>query len=96
MGNPSLARVGTPYDDDFHPDGGKLYCSLLVFEAYREAFGAAGSPFHLLPMYFGAERSAEREVWRRYFQGLRAPVPDAVPGISPLGAYLQARASVFE
>ncbi len=92
----AMARIGTLYDDDFLPDAGKLYCSLLVFEAYREAFGPAESPFHLLPMYFGAERSPERDVWRRYFEGRGTSVPDAVPGISPLGAYLQARATVFE
>lgn len=82
-------RIGTPYDEDFLPDNGKLYCSELVQEAYRDALDA--SPFHTSPMAFGAPGSAARAVWVHYYGERHIPVPDGVAGISPLGVYLEAR-----
>lgn len=91
----AAARIGTPYDEDFLPDNGKLYCSELVQEAYHDAFAANGSgtpsPLHTSPMAFGAPGSAARAVWIHYYGERHIPVPDGVAGISPLGVYLAAR-----
>ncbi len=91
----AAARIGTPYDDDFLPDNGKLYCSELVQEAYHDALDASGggapSPFHTSPMAFGAPGSAARAVWIHYYGERHIPVPDGVAGISPLGVYLEAQ-----
>ena len=89
----AAARIGTPYDDDFLPDNGKLYCSELVQEAYHEALSGSGtpSPFRASPMAFGAPGSTARAVWNHYYGERHMPVPDGVAGISPLGVYLEAR-----
>lgn len=91
----AAARIGTPYDEDFLPDNGKLYCSELVQEAYHDAFATSGSgtpsPLHTSPMVFGTPGSAARAVWIHYYEERHIPVPDGVAGISPLGVYLAAR-----
>ncbi len=88
-------RIGTPYDDDFLPDNGKLYCSELVQEAYRDALDANGSgtpsPFHTSPMAFGAPGTFAHGVWVAYYAERHMHVPEGVAGISPLGVYLEAQ-----
>ena len=66
-------RLGLPYDDEFLPANGKLYCSELAWEC----FVAADDSTHLLrsrPMTF---RTADGELpayWAEHFAALGMPV----------------------
>lgn len=77
-------RLGIPYDEDFLPGNGRLYCSELVAEAAPR--------FRPRPMAFGRPGSAARASWERYYRARGQSVPDGAPGMSPLGIYLEARA----
>ena len=65
-------RLGLPYDDEFLPANGKLYCSELAWEC----FVAADDSTHLLrsrPMTF---RTADGELpayWSEHFAALGMP-----------------------
>lgn len=69
-------RLGLPYDDEFLPANGKLYCSELAWES----FVAADDSTHLLrsrPMTF---RTADGELpayWSEHFAALGMPFPKA-------------------
>mgnify|MGYP001514576357 CR=1 FL=1 len=75
-------RLGLPYDDEFLPANGKLYCSELAWEC----FVAADDSTHLLrsrPMTF---RTADGELpayWSEHFAALGMPVPEGVAGTNP-------------
>ena len=75
-------RLGLPYDDEFLPANGKLYCSELAWEC----FVAADDSTHLLrsrPMTF---RTADGELpayWAEHFAALGMPVPEGVAGTNP-------------
>ena len=60
-------RLGLPYDDEFLPANGKLYCSELAWEC----FVAADDSTHL-PAY-----------WSEHFAALGMPVPEGVAGTNP-------------
>jgi hypothetical protein len=88
------ALVGTPYDDEFLFDNGKLYCSELVYLAYRQANGGK-EVFVPSPMRFGVLGSKARLTWQRYFNALGREVPEGKAGVSPLGLYLQIHRNRF-
>ncbi len=76
------ARVGLPYDDDFLPDNGKLYCSELVWECFL----AADDSTHLFrsrPMTFRAADGSMPDYWTRHFAALGMAVPEGVAGTNP-------------
>jgi hypothetical protein len=82
--------LGRPYDDLFLPDEGRLYCAELVLRAFARA-GGEGLPIRWLPMRFGRPGSPERAAWERYYRRLGHAVPEGVPGVSPLGIFVQGR-----
>lgn len=76
------ARMGLPYDDDFLPDNGKLYCSELVWECFL----AADDSTHLFrsrPMTFRAADGSMPDYWTRHFAALGMAVPEGVAGTNP-------------
>lgn len=78
------AMLGTPYDDEFLLNNGKLYCSELVYEAYRDN---AGRPlFQVSPMTFRPPGSqATDPAWQEYFDAKHLAVPEGKPGCNPGG-----------
>jgi len=80
---------GKPYDSKFMINESDFYCSELIYESWKNL---KSNPFSLKPMYFGAPQSTQRRIWEQYFKDLKIPkIPESLPGISPLGIYLQAR-----
>ncbi len=76
------ARLGLPYDNEFLPDNGKLYCSELVWECCV----AADEKTHLLgcyPMTFRAADGRLPAYWAEHFAALGMPVPEGVTGTNP-------------
>ena len=74
-------RLGQEYDWHFLPDNGKLYCSELIYECYREA---DGSPlFPAAPMNFRDSEGRMPAFWTELFDKLGEPVPEGVPGTNP-------------
>lgn len=73
--------LGLPYDVNFLPDNGALYCSELVQCCYLDA---DGSPvFKSTPMNF---KNADGEFplyWQQLFGRLGQPIPQDVPGTNP-------------
>ena len=75
-------RLGLPYDDDFLPANGKLYCSELVWECFL----AADDSTHLLqsrPMTFRAADGELPAYWAEHFAARGMPVPEGVAGTNP-------------
>jgi len=77
----ALTFVGMPYDDEFLPDNGKLYCSELV----REAFLSPSGEYILgdLAMTFRDAEGHLPDYWRDHFASLAMPVPEGVSGTNP-------------
>lgn len=70
-----------PYDDYFLPQNGRLYCSELVYESFRDSLGAP--LFHTHPMNFLASDSSLPTYWQQLFDSLDIAVPQGVPGTNP-------------
>ncbi|MBL7939363.1 MAG: hypothetical protein JNL43_08385 [Flavobacteriales bacterium] len=81
----ALAFIGTPYDDAFLPDNGKLYCSELIAMAYEHA--NSGDPvFTSAPMTFKDPRTgAFFPAWVAYYAELDMPIPEGKAGCNPGG-----------
>lgn len=76
------ARLGLPYDNEFLPDNGKLYCSELVWECCV----AADDSTHLLasrPMTFRTPDGELPAYWAGHFAAMGMPVPEGVAGTNP-------------
>lgn len=76
------AFLGQPYDDAFLPGNGRMYCSELVYEAYRGQ-DTASHLFEAQPMNFRDSRGRLPLYWKRHFRRLGIPVPEGVPGTNP-------------
>lgn len=73
--------LGQPYDYSYLPDNGKLYCSELIYESYRDA---EGRPlFTARPMNFRAADGSMPQFWTELFEQLGEPIPEGVPGTNP-------------
>lgn len=73
--------IGEPYDHYFMPDNGRMYCSELVYESYRDE---NGNPiFTARPMNFRAADGTMPEYWVALFEALGEPIPQGVPGTNP-------------
>lgn len=73
--------IGQPYDFWFMPDNGKMYCSELVYESYRDD---CGEPiFETKPMNFRASDGSVPQYWVDLFDELGASIPHGVPGTNP-------------
>ncbi len=75
------ALAGRPYDDVFLPGDSALYCSELVYEAYRNN----GKPvFSLSPMTFKSPGTGNTfPAWAEYYNEIGQAIPEGVPGINP-------------
>lgn len=73
--------LGQPYDYSYRPDNGKMYCSELVWESYRDPAGER--IFEARPMNFRAADGTMPDFWTRLFEELGEPVPEGVPGTNP-------------
>ncbi len=73
--------IGQPYDDNFLPDNGKMYCSELIYEAFLDSAG--NHLFQSQPMVFRDKKGRMPRYWKRHFRKLGQPVPENVPGTNP-------------
>jgi hypothetical protein len=73
--------IGQPYDDYFLPENGRLYCSELVYECFRDSLGTP--LFHAQPMNFLAPDGSLPAYWQHLFDSLSVAVPQGVPGTNP-------------
>lgn len=75
--------VNTPYDDEFIMNNGKLYCSELLFEAFKKANNNKDF-FSLQPMTFKDPQTNEYfKAWVDYYEGLQKPIPQNKLGLNP-------------
>jgi len=73
--------IGIPYDDGFLPGPEALYCSELVWEAYRHDDGTP--VFQAVPMNFRDSTGAIAPYWVRHYRKLGADIPEGLPGTNP-------------
>lgn len=74
--------LGQPYDYSFRPDNGKIYCSELVWESFRDPL--SGMPlFSTRPMNFRAADGTMPRFWEEHFATLGEPIPEGVQGTNP-------------
>lgn len=73
--------IGLPYDWSFLPDNGKMYCSELIYECWRDSSGIF--VFHTIPMSFRNEDGDMPDFWTELFERLGEPVPEGIPGTNP-------------
>lgn len=90
----AIAEVGKPYDDFFLPDNGAWYCSELIATAFNEA--ADTVVFEASPMTFKTSPGEFFPVWLRYFDSLKIPVPEGIPGYNPGAMSRQKDLKLFE
>lgn len=74
-------HIGEPYDHCFMPNNGRMYCSELVYESYRDE---SGKPiFTARPMNFRAADGSMPPYWVELFATLGEAVPQGVLGTNP-------------
>ncbi len=79
----ALTYVGKPYDDRFIMNNDSLYCSELIFDAFKSA--QSGVPlFSLAPMTYKIPgQHSFYPVWVDYYKALGTKIPEGLPGINP-------------
>ncbi len=82
-GTKAARYIGRPYDDAFLPGDSALYCSELVWEAYRGT-ESGERQFLLHPMTFRTGGKTH-EGWTAYYTALGVLPPEGEPGINPCG-----------
>lgn len=75
------AYLGTPYDEYFLPDNGKLYCSELVYNCFYDNNGIPLFPSK--PMNFKSPNGKFPTYWKQHFQQLGVEIPQGVLGTNP-------------
>ncbi len=75
--------IGTPYDDLFLYGNDKLYCSELIYDAFKKA--NKDIPFfELQPMTFkDPSTHTFFPAWMSYYENLHHPIPEGDLGINP-------------
>lgn len=73
--------IGLPYDWTYLPDNERIYCSELIYEAFRDAEGQR--IFIASPMNFRNERGELPLFWQELFQKEGVPVPEGELGTNP-------------
>ena len=80
----SKQQLGVPYDDEYLYDNNKYYCSELIYDAFKEAYGKPF--FELSSMTFKQPGSKDFfPVWIEYYQNLKTEIPEGAPGCNPGG-----------
>lgn len=75
--------LNVPYDDVYAIDNSSLYCSELMYEAFRQANGNR-PVFALHPMTFKDPQTGEFfPPWVEYYASLGVAVPEGEPGLNP-------------
>jgi hypothetical protein len=74
------AFIGQEYDMYFLPDNGRMYCSELVQQSYRDG---GTSLFESGPMNFLNASGEMPLYWEQLFSRLGQEVPQGVPGTNP-------------
>lgn len=77
----ALNHLGESYDWNFLPDNGKMYCSELVYECYRDNHG--DHLFKSQPMNFRNTDGSMPQFWTELFEKLGEPIPEGMPGTNP-------------
>lgn len=73
--------VGQPYDYSYRVANGKMYCSELVWESYRDTLGVRIFPAQ--EMNFRAADGTMPRFWVELFERLGEPIPEGEPGTNP-------------
>jgi uncharacterized protein YycO len=73
--------LGTPYDDAFVPGDDALYCSELVYKAYKK--DNTPNLFPLAPMTFKSKSGKTFPAWTEYYKDIKHEIPEGEPGINP-------------
>lgn len=73
--------MGEPYDWSFLPDNGKMYCSELIYECYRND---DNTPlFTSKPMTFKDANGNIPQFWIDLFQSHDETIPEGIQGTNP-------------
>lgn len=73
--------IGQPYDFDFLPDNGALYCSELVYDSYVKPDGT--HIFQEVPIDLTDGSGEIGPYWVRLFERIHYPVPQGKMGTTP-------------
>ena len=73
--------IGQPYDFDFMPHNGALYCTELVYESYVTPEGE--HLFKEIPMNFKEEDGSYAIYWQNLFNRINVPIPQGHMGTTP-------------
>ncbi|MEG0789458.1 MAG: YiiX/YebB-like N1pC/P60 family cysteine hydrolase [Alistipes sp.] len=73
--------LNQPYDWSYLPHNGKMYCSELVYESYRDSLG--NPLFTARPMTFRNAHGETAAFWVAHFASLGEPIPEGVMGTNP-------------
>jgi len=74
-------HIGEEYDWSYYPDNGKMYCSELVYECYRQEDGMP--LFTARPMNFRDADGNMPTFWTELFEKSGEPIPEGVSGTNP-------------
>ena len=75
------SHIGEPYDWSYLPDNGKMYCSELIYECYRDNNGLP--IFQARPMNFLDKDGNMPQFWTDLFKRLQEKIPQGVIGTNP-------------
>jgi uncharacterized protein YycO len=85
-----------PYDDAFILNNNKMYCSEVLFEAFKKANGGKDI-FTCQPMtYKDPETKEFFPPWVEYYKGLNTEIPEGLMGLNPGGISLSDKIEVIE
>lgn len=73
--------IGQPYDWYYLPDNGRMYCSELVEQSYKDLNGCPVFP--TVAMNFKDSEGNFPQFWIDLFSQLKMEVPQGVPGTNP-------------
>lgn len=79
----AIDQLGTPYDEEYILNNGRLYCSELLYEAFKVA-NKNQEFFQLYPMTYRQPGSPNFfPAWEAYYDKLDQPIPEGKPGLNP-------------
>lgn len=91
----SKKYLGKAYDNYFIIENDELYCSELIYFAFKSANNEQDF-FELKPMTFKSPKSLNFfEPWLKYYQNLKFDIPEGKLGINPGGISLSNKIDVY-